>query len=138
MARRLPTSVDSADLRGICRHQQGDVVLRHIAQSLDGNSREVGYPARYGGEELAVIHPHTGLVATCAIASESAWRSPPCGYRVSTAAERFRSPPAWGGRAANDGDSAALVAEADAGLDQAKRRGKKSGGSFHRGSCERF
>jgi diguanylate cyclase (GGDEF)-like protein len=45
-------------------HQQGDVVLREVARVLRETSREVDHPARYGGEELAVVVPGTDLEGT--------------------------------------------------------------------------
>jgi len=51
-----------------CGHQQGDLVLKRVARVLAETSREVDYPARYGGEELAVILPHTDLEGAYAIA----------------------------------------------------------------------
>ena len=36
-------------------HQQGDLVLREVARVLRDTSREIDEPARYGGEELAVV-----------------------------------------------------------------------------------
>ena len=42
-------------------HQQGDLVLREVAKILRASSREIDEPARYGGEELAVILPGTDL-----------------------------------------------------------------------------
>ena len=40
-------------------HQQGDVVLSLVADVLRDFSRDIDAPARYGGEELAVILPQT-------------------------------------------------------------------------------
>jgi diguanylate cyclase (GGDEF)-like protein len=45
-------------------HQQGDVVLREVARVLREASREIDHPARYGGEELAVVVPGTDLEGT--------------------------------------------------------------------------
>jgi len=42
-------------------HQQGDVVLREVAKVLRATAREIDEPARYGGEELAVVLPSTDL-----------------------------------------------------------------------------
>ncbi len=42
-------------------HPQGDLVLREVARVLRASSREIDHPARYGGEELAVILPGTDL-----------------------------------------------------------------------------
>src|ERR687894_2799257 len=42
-------------------HLQGDHVLREVARVLREASREVDEPARYGGEEMAVALPQTGL-----------------------------------------------------------------------------
>jgi diguanylate cyclase (GGDEF)-like protein len=40
-------------------HQAGDQILRHVASLLMAESREGDLVARYGGEELAAILPHT-------------------------------------------------------------------------------
>lgn len=40
-------------------HQTGDVVLREVGRIVRESSREIDTPARYGGEELAMILPET-------------------------------------------------------------------------------
>ena len=105
-------------------HQQGDIVLRRVARVLAENSREVDYPARYGGEELAVILPHTDLEGAYAIAE-----------RIRTSVEALRIPridnqgmlkvtASLGVTSSSHGEKNALIAEADAALYQAKRLGK--------------
>jgi diguanylate cyclase (GGDEF)-like protein len=42
-------------------HQVGDRVLAEVARVLRDSSREIDAPARYGGEELAVVLPQTDL-----------------------------------------------------------------------------
>jgi diguanylate cyclase (GGDEF)-like protein len=105
-------------------HQQGDVVLRRVAHVVGDSSRDVDYPARYGGEEMALILPHTDIEGAYAIAE-----------RVRTAVEALRIPrkdgegvlritASLGVAAATDGHKDALIADADAALYEAKRQGK--------------
>jgi diguanylate cyclase (GGDEF)-like protein len=105
-------------------HQQGDVVLREVAGVLRESSRDADAPARYGGEELALILPHTDLEGSYAIAE-----------RVRTAIEALRIQrldqagvlqitASLGVAAASSGEKDALIAEADSALYAAKRSGK--------------
>jgi diguanylate cyclase (GGDEF)-like protein len=105
-------------------HQQGDVVLRRVARVLADSSREADFPARYGGEELALILPHTDMAGSFAIAE-----------RIRTAVESLRIPrldddgvlrvtASLGVAALSDGTKEDLIAEADAALYEAKRQGK--------------
>jgi diguanylate cyclase (GGDEF)-like protein len=105
-------------------HQQGDAVLRAVADILQETSREADSPARYGGDELVVVLPRTDLDGAFAI-----------GDRVRRAIEELEIPRLVGGGslrvtasigvAASDwGDREVLVAEADRALYAAKREGK--------------
>jgi len=105
-------------------HQQGDVVLKHVARVVRESSRDADSPARYGGEEMALILPHTDLPGAHAIAE-----------RVRTAVEALHVPrldrqgvlrvtASLGVAASTDGDKDVLIAEADAALYAAKRSGK--------------
>jgi diguanylate cyclase (GGDEF)-like protein len=105
-------------------HQQGDVVLRYAARVMRQNSRDADSPARYGGEEMALILPHTDLEGSHAIAE-----------RIRAAIEELRIPRSDGegtlkitasvGVAASvEGHKDALIADADAALYAAKRLGK--------------
>jgi diguanylate cyclase (GGDEF)-like protein len=42
-------------------HPQGDLVLKEVARALQQQSRDIDYPARYGGEEMSVILPQTNI-----------------------------------------------------------------------------
>ncbi len=105
-------------------HQQGDVVLRHVARAVLATSRETDSPARYGGEEMALILPHTDLEGSYAIAER---------LRNEIAALRIprlngdgvlRITASVGVAASSDGDKDTLIAEADRALYVAKREGK--------------
>jgi diguanylate cyclase (GGDEF)-like protein len=105
-------------------HQQGDVVLKHVARALRESSRDVDVPARYGGEEMAVILPHTDLGGAYSISE-----------RVRAAIEALEIPrldgsgmlqitASIGVAASTEGDKDALIGDADAALYAAKRQGK--------------
>ncbi len=105
-------------------HPQGDVVLKQVARVLRGNSREVDLAARYGGEEMALILPHTDLEGSHAIAE-----------RIRAAVEELRVPRLDGdeplrvtlsvGVSVTSGrDKDMLIGDADAALYRAKREGK--------------
>ena len=113
-------------------HQQGDIVLSKVARVLRELSRDIDEPARYGGEEMAVILPETDL-AGAELAAE----------RMRHAIEELQIERIDGdvplGVTASFGvaslpecakDKDALIAEADAALYRAKRAGKNR---VHRG-----
>jgi diguanylate cyclase (GGDEF)-like protein len=105
-------------------HQQGDAVLRNVARVLRENSRDADSPARYGGEELALILPHTDLEGAYAIAERI--RTAVEGLRVlrTDGPGLLRITTSVGVTASTLGDKDTLIAEADAALYEAKRSGK--------------
>jgi diguanylate cyclase (GGDEF)-like protein len=107
-------------------HQQGDEMLASVAAVLRDLSRDIDAPARYGGEELAVVLPQTDSEGAALLAE-----------RMREAVERLRVPSVSGDGSlrvtasfgvASVPESAAdrdeLVAAADAALYRAKRGGK--------------
>jgi diguanylate cyclase (GGDEF)-like protein len=110
-------------------HQQGDIVLRDVARVLKDSSRAIDLPARYGGEELAVVLPGTDLEGAYDLAERvregiEALEFP----LVDENGERrtIRITASLGAAALGDGneDMRELVAAADAALYRAKRAGK--------------
>lgn len=49
-------------------HQAGDEVLKHVSRILQQEVRTVDLCARYGGEEMALLLPQTGLAGGCQLA----------------------------------------------------------------------
>ena len=105
-------------------HQQGDVVLKHVARVLRDSSREPDTPARYGGEEMALILPHTDLEGAYAIAERI--RSSIGSLRIPRLDHDgvLRVTASLGVAASSDGDKDALISDADMALYEAKRQGK--------------
>jgi diguanylate cyclase (GGDEF)-like protein len=107
-------------------HQQGDEVLASVASVLRDFSRDIDTPARYGGEELAVVLPQTDTDGAALLAERmreavEALRVPRVGRPGS-----LRVTASFGVAALPEsaGDEEELVAAADAALYRAKRGGK--------------
>jgi diguanylate cyclase (GGDEF)-like protein len=107
-------------------HQQGDRVLAEVARVLRESSREIDAPARYGGEELAVVLPQTDIEGAYQLAErvrqEVAALDIPLmegsGAISVTASLGVASLPV------NAQDGGGLIAAADAALYEAKHAGK--------------
>ena len=109
---------DIDDLKAVndtYKHPRGDAVLRHVARVLQENSREADSPARYGGEELSLILPHTDLEGAHAIAERI--RTAIEALRVARTDGRgvLRVTASLGVAASTDGRKEALIADADGG-----------------------
>ncbi|HWE10858.1 MAG TPA: diguanylate cyclase [Solirubrobacteraceae bacterium] len=115
---------DFKSVNDVYGHQQGDMVLRAVADALRETSRDVDIAARYGGEELALILPHTDLAGSYEMAE-----------RARTAIEALEIPltdghgslgvtASSGAASSSEGDKDELIAAADGALYAAKREGK--------------
>lgn len=107
-------------------HQQGDRVLVEVARVLRRLSRDVDLPARYGGEEMAVVLPQTDLAGAelsaermrAALEAMQIHRLDGGGLLPITASFGVASFPSQAA------DKTALIAAADAALYRAKRGGR--------------
>ena len=110
-------------------HQQGDLVLKHVARIVRENSRDADSPARYGGEEMALVLPHTDLEGSHAIAERV--RAAIEALRISRLDGQgtLRITASVGVTASSEGDKDGLIGEADGALYEAKRTGKETGQS---------
>jgi diguanylate cyclase (GGDEF)-like protein len=110
-------------------HQQGDIVLREVARVLSESSRAIDLPARYGGEELAVVLPGTDLEGAYDLAERVREGIEGLEFPLvdeSGSARSIRITASLGAAALGDhiDDVRELVAAADAALYRAKRAGK--------------
>ncbi len=105
-------------------HPQGDIVLREVARVVRENSRDADSAARYGGEEMALILPHTDIDGAHAIAERI--REAVEALRVSRldGQGELRITTSVGVAASTAGHKQRLIADADAALYEAKRTGK--------------
>jgi len=104
-------------------HQAGDEILRAIAKLLRRKMREMDIVARYGGEEFAVILPGTNLDEACKAAlraCEAIEKS-----RLYHEGQEFHVTASFGvTEAPGNGDSTAIVGQADRALYAAKEGGR--------------
>jgi diguanylate cyclase (GGDEF)-like protein len=108
-------------------HLQGDMVLREVARVLRESSREIDEPARYGGEEMAVALPQTGLQGAYEFAERVRQRIEGLKLPLLEGEGTLRVTASFGVASLPHSakvDKDALVAAADAALYRAKRSGK--------------
>jgi diguanylate cyclase (GGDEF)-like protein len=107
-------------------HQIGDEVLREVARVLRTESREVDEPARYGGEELAVILPAADIEGAYGLAERVRTGIEAIRIPVPDGEEPLRVTASFGAAALPESahDQGSLIAAADVALYAAKRAGK--------------
>jgi diguanylate cyclase (GGDEF)-like protein len=107
-------------------HQQGDRVLAEVARILRESSREIDAPARYGGEELAVVLPQTDIEGAYNLAERV--RSGIAGLELplpdGKGTVRVTASLGVASLPHGEGEPRDLLARADAALYEAKRSGK--------------
>lgn len=105
-------------------HLAGDEVLRRVTAILEGNKRVGDLVARYGGEELAVILPHT-KAEDAAIWAERARRAI-AAATMGEPSQDIRITASFGVAEAIAGDESArrLIEAADGALYDAKQAGR--------------
>ena len=105
-------------------HQQGDLVLRCVADALRATKRDVDVAARYGGEEMALILPHTDLEGAYEMAERARMAIAAMEIPLIEGEGTLRVTTSVGAAASLDGAKNDLIAAADAALYVAKREGK--------------
>jgi diguanylate cyclase (GGDEF)-like protein len=107
-------------------HQQGDLVLIEVGRVLRDLSRDIDEPARYGGEEMAVILPQTDLHGAELLAERMRLAIEDLRIERLDGGGHLRVTASFGVASLPDcaRDKASLIAEADAALYRAKRAGK--------------
>jgi diguanylate cyclase (GGDEF)-like protein len=108
-------------------HRQGDLVLREVARVLKASAREIDEPARYGGEELAVVLPQTDLEGAFNFAERVRQGIESLDLPLLEEEGTLKVTASLGAASLavnGTGDKDALVAAADAALYAAKRAGK--------------
>jgi len=105
-------------------HQQGDLVLRRVADALRETSRDVDVAARYGGEEMALILPHTDLEGAFEMAERARMAIAAMEIPLLEGDGSMRVTTSVGAASSVEGNKDELIAAADAALYVAKREGK--------------
>lgn len=106
-------------------HQSGDFVLRKIAELLLINLREEDIACRYGGEELVVILPETGLKEAAMVAERLRLSIEQAEFTLPNREQPVNVTVSIGIAEMAEGDNPnQLLQKADEGLYLAKRRGR--------------
>ncbi len=115
---------DFKSVNDVYGHQQGDLVLRAVAAALRDSSRDVDIAARYGGEELALILPHTDLDGAYEMAERVRTAIQALEIRLLDGDGSLHVTASAGAASSSEGDKNDLIAAADGALYMAKREGK--------------
>lgn len=129
LRRRRPLSVAMCDIDGFKQindrlsHAMGDEVLRRLGRLLREVARNDDLVCRYGGEEFLIVLPETDVPGAVALAGRL--RDAVRGHDWSGLDPDLRVTLSVGvARLGEHGDAERMLAEADARLYEAKRRGR--------------
>ncbi len=105
-------------------HAAGDVVLRHVAQTMKKQTRRIDIAARIGGEEFVILLPDTSVENACALAERI--RASVENTPVSSGDHQIAVTISIGLSAINPGDrnDQAALERADLALYEAKHNGR--------------
>ncbi|MDQ4144753.1 MAG: diguanylate cyclase [Actinomycetota bacterium] len=107
-------------------HQQGDLVLIEVARLVKDMCREIDAPARYGGEEIAIVLPQTDVAGAERLAERLRLSIAALQIRRLDGHGRLRVTASFGVASIphSGEDERGAIAAADAALYRAKREGK--------------
>jgi diguanylate cyclase (GGDEF)-like protein len=107
-------------------HQQGDRVLAEVARVVRDSSRDLDSPARYGGEELAVVLPSTDLDGAYQLAERMRRKIEALELHIGEHEDLIRVTASFGVASLPEsaGEARDLLAAADAALYEAKHAGR--------------
>jgi diguanylate cyclase (GGDEF)-like protein len=101
-------------------HLQGDAVLKQIANIIKGSARDCDFVGRYGGEEFAVVLPHTDSQGALVVAerirlaiTEAEWPNLPVTASLGVATLTLTTP-----------DTADLIRRSDEAMYESKANGR--------------
>jgi diguanylate cyclase len=106
-------------------HRAGDRVLARVGDSLRNWVREGDFVGRYGGDEFAILLPHTDMEAGIQLAEKIGYRAASRASLVAVRGEEVSISFSIGVAAPRPGDTAESILErADRGLYKSKRLGR--------------
>ena len=107
-------------------HLAGDVVLKGVAQILKESSRDYDLPARFGGEEFAILMPETSILEAQFFVEEMRRLIEEARFTVSTSPTPIQITMSFGIAEGHDKDKSIedLIHRADVAVYQAKQNGR--------------
>lgn len=105
-------------------HQAGDMILRSLAQAISGELRRIDILARYGGDEFAIILPHTNEKGAKKVAEKIRQKTENLSLRFKGQEMRVTLTIGISTYSENSSTKDSLIEKADRALYEAKRLGR--------------